>query len=41
MKEAREEKPPILGTWLNIYLLLAGVLAVLGVAFYFFTKHFE
>ena len=41
MKEAQEETPPILGTWLNIYLLLAGVLVALGVAFYLFTKHFE
>ena len=41
MKEAHEEKPPILGTWRNIYLLMAGVLLVLGVLFYLFTKHFE
>ena len=41
MKEAREEKPPILGTWLNIYVLLAVVLLALGIFFYLFTKHFE
>ena len=41
MKEAGEEKPPILGTWTNLYLLLAGVLVVLIILFYFFTKHFE
>ena len=41
MKEARDEKPPILGTWLNIYLLMTGVLLVLGIVFYLFTKHFE
>lgn len=41
MKEAGEEKPPFLGTWANVYLLLIGVLAALGVLFYLFTKHFE
>ena len=41
MKEAHEVKPPILGTWQTIYLLMAGMLVVLGVLFYLFTKHFE
>jgi len=41
MEETPDEKPPILGTWLNVYLLLASVLLVLGILFYFFTKHFE
>jgi hypothetical protein len=41
MKDAREEKPPILGTWANIYLLLTAVLIALGLFFYLFTKHFE
>jgi hypothetical protein len=36
-----EEKPPILKTWKNLYALVIGVLVVLIVAFYLFTKHFE
>ena len=41
MKEAGEEGPPILGTWRNLYLLLAGMLVMLCLFFYLFTKHFE
>lgn len=36
-----EEKPPILRTWRNVYALVIGVLVLLMVLFYFFTKHFE
>ena len=37
----KEEKPPILKSWKNLYILVIGVLVVLIVLFYFFTKHFE
>ncbi len=36
-----EEKSPILRTWKNVYALVIGVLVVLIVLFYLFTKHFE
>jgi len=36
-----DEKPPILGSWRNLYLLLAGVLVFIIVSLYFFTKYFE
>jgi len=36
-----EEKPPFLGSWKNVYALVAGVLVALIIVFYFFTKHFE
>jgi hypothetical protein len=36
-----EEKPPILKTWRNLYALVIGVLVILIVVFYLFTKHFE
>ena len=36
-----QEKPPILGNWRNVYALVIGVLIVLIILFYFFTKHFE
>lgn len=35
------EKPPILGTWKNVYILVIGTLAALIVFFYFFTEHFR
>ena len=41
MKEADEERPPVLGTWRNIYGVLVGALILLVIFFYFFTKHFE
>ena len=41
MRETGEEKSPILGTWGNLYLLLAGMLVLLAILFYVFTKHFE
>jgi hypothetical protein len=37
----REEKPPILGTWKNLYALVIGVLIALIVVFYFLTKTFS
>lgn len=36
-----QDKPPILKTWKNVYALVIGVLVLLIVLFYFFTKHFE
>jgi len=36
----KEEKPPILKSWKNLYALVIGTLVVLIVLFYFFTKHF-
>jgi hypothetical protein len=36
-----EEKPPILKTWKNLYALVIGVLVILIVVFYLFTKHFK
>jgi len=41
MKGGGDEKSPILGSWTAVYLLIVGVLVVLGVLFYLFTKHFE
>jgi hypothetical protein len=41
MKEARDGKPPITGSWTALYLLLAGMLLVMIVFLYLFTKHFE
>jgi hypothetical protein len=37
----REEKPPILGTWKNLYALVIITLIVLIVVFYFITKTFS
>jgi hypothetical protein len=34
-------RPPMLGSWRNVYLLVAGVLVALIAGFYFFTKHFQ
>jgi hypothetical protein len=36
-----EERPPILKTWKNLYALVIGVLVILIVLFYLFTKYFE
>jgi hypothetical protein len=36
-----DARPPILGSWRNVYLLVAGTLVALIVCFYFFTKHFQ
>jgi hypothetical protein len=37
----QEPRPPILGSWRNVYALVIGVLALLIVLFYCFTKYFE
>jgi hypothetical protein len=36
-----KEKPPFLNTWVNIYLLVIGVLVVLILFLYFFTGYFR
>jgi hypothetical protein len=41
MKESEEEQQPVHYNWTAIYLLIAGVLLLLIVLFYLFTKHFE
>lgn len=41
MERKEEEKPPILGRWVNLYVLVIGTLAVVMLLFYLFTKHFE
>lgn len=39
MKE--EERPPILGTWRNVYTLVIGTLIALIILLFFFTRYFE
>ena len=41
MTDNNEEKSPILGSWRNVYLLVAGTLAAVILFFYFFTRHFQ
>jgi hypothetical protein len=41
MKEPGEEHHHVHYNWTAIYLLIAGVLLLLIVLFYIFTKHFE
>jgi hypothetical protein len=36
-----QDKPPILKTWNNVYLLVTAVLVVLIIFFYLFTRYFE
>ncbi|WP_435356421.1 hypothetical protein [Emticicia sp. SJ17W-69] len=38
--EDDDEKSPILGTWQNVYALVAGSLVLLIVLFYAFTLYF-
>ena len=35
------EKPPILGSWKNLYLLVVAELIAVIVLLYFFTKYYE
>ena len=35
------EKPPFLGTWKNVYILVVGALVLQIVIYYLFTKYFE
>jgi hypothetical protein len=39
--EEKDEKPPFLKTWRNVYALVIGTLVVLIILFYLFTKYFE
>lgn len=41
MQEQKEEKPPILKSWRNIYLLVLGFLVFQIVLFYFFGQIFR
>lgn len=39
--QEKEENPPILGTWRNVYALVIGTLVVLMFLFYLFTQHYK
>lgn len=39
--EDQQEKPPILKTWANVYIMIIAVTIALMILFYFFTKHFQ
>lgn len=39
--QEKEEKPPILGTWKNVYALVIGVLVAVIIFLYIFTQYFE
>ncbi|WP_164890990.1 hypothetical protein [Botryobacter ruber] len=39
--QQQEHRPPILGSWKKLYLLVLGNLAFLVVVFYFLTKYYE
>ena len=41
MKNQEEEKSPILKSWRNVYALVIGVLIVVIISLYFFTKHYK
>jgi hypothetical protein len=41
LHDTPDEAPPMLRRWRNVYILLAGVLLLLGLFLYWFTKHFE
>lgn len=41
LPEPREEPPPILKSWRNLYLLVLGNLALWIILFYFFTWIFR
>jgi len=36
-----EEKPPILGTWANVYALVIGSLVLVIIGLYLFTRYFS
>jgi hypothetical protein len=40
-KKSIEDKPPFLGSWNNIYLIVLGELVVLIILFYLFAKAFS
>jgi hypothetical protein len=39
--EIRDEPPPVLGRWSRVYALILCELALLILAFYWFTVHFQ
>jgi len=40
-EKEKEEKPPILGSWRNVYALLIGVLLAVMLLLYLFTQYFK
>lgn len=36
-----DERPPILGSWRNLYMVVLAWLTLLIVVFYFFTQYFS
>jgi hypothetical protein len=36
-----EEKPPILGSWKNVYALVIGTLLAVIISLYFFTRYYQ
>jgi hypothetical protein len=38
--EIRDEPPPVLGRWSRVYAVILAELALVILAFYFFTVHF-
>lgn len=41
MHSEKQEAPPFFKHWSSVYILVAGVLLVVGILFYLFTRHFE
>lgn len=41
MHNEEEEKSPILGSWRNVYALVIGVLVLIMVLLYIFTKQYQ
>jgi hypothetical protein len=39
--EIRDEPPPVLGRWSRVYVFILCELALLILAFYWFTVHFQ
>jgi len=37
----QDDKPPVLGSWGKIYFVVFGVLIVLIIVFYYFSKAFD
>lgn len=36
-----DEKPPFMGSWKNVYILIMGMLAFLIVLFWLFTQYYK
>ena len=39
-RQIRDEPPPVLGTWPRVYTAVLIYLALVILAFYFFTRHY-